>query len=103
MSRTFLMILVMAVITYLIRVLPLALFRRRIRSRFIRSFLYYTPYAVLSAMTIPAVLSCTGHVPSSLVGCAAAIVTALCGKKLIVVALIASLFALAAEAIMLLV
>ena len=44
-------IAVMAAITYLVRVLPMAIFRKRIRSRFVQSFLYYVPYAVLSAMT----------------------------------------------------
>ena len=58
-------VLVMAVVTYLIRMLPLAAFRRRITSRFIRSFLYYVPYAVLSAMTFPAILYATGSLPSA--------------------------------------
>ncbi len=54
-------LLVMALVTYLIRMLPLTLFRRPIRSRFIRSFLYYVPYAVLTAMTIPDILYATGY------------------------------------------
>ena len=58
---TFLIYLaVMAGVTYLIRMLPLVLFRRKIESRFIRSVLYYMPYAVLTAMTVPAVFSSTG-------------------------------------------
>ena len=51
----FLYLLVMAGVTYLIRMLPLVLCRKKIENRFIRSFLYYIPYAVLSAMTIPAI------------------------------------------------
>ena len=47
---------VMAIVTYLIRMLPLALFRKKISSRFVRSFLYYGPYAVFSAMTLPSIL-----------------------------------------------
>ena len=51
-------ILVMAAVTYLIRMLPLALSRKEITSPFIRSFLYYVPYACLAAMTFPAILIC---------------------------------------------
>ena len=67
---------VMAAVTYLIRMLPLTLFRRQIRSRFIRSFLYYVPYAVLTAMTIPDVLYATGYVSG---GDPRALWCALCG------------------------
>ena len=45
-------LIVMATVTYLVRMLPLAFFRKKIRSRFVRSFLYYVPYAVLTAMTV---------------------------------------------------
>ena len=53
-------ILVMAAVTYLIRMLPLALAKNEIRSPFIKSFLYYVPYACLAAMTFPAILDATG-------------------------------------------
>ena len=49
-------VLVMALTTYLVRMLPMTLFRKRIKSRFARSFFYYIPYAVLAAMTLPAIL-----------------------------------------------
>ena len=49
-------ILVMALTTYLIRALPLVLFRKPIQSRFVRSFLHYVPVACLTAMTFPAIL-----------------------------------------------
>ena len=49
-------IAVMAVTTYLIRMLPLTLFQKKIRNRYLRSFLYYVPYACLAAMTFPAIL-----------------------------------------------
>ena len=52
-------VLVMAVVTYIPRVLPLSLMRRRVESRFLQSFLYYMPYAVLGAMTFPAILEAT--------------------------------------------
>lgn len=54
-------VLVMAIVTYLIRMIPLTFFRKPIKSRFVRSFLYYVPYAVLTAMTIPDVLYSTGY------------------------------------------
>lgn len=59
-------IFVMALTTYLIRVLPLTLFRKPIRSRFLRSFLYYVPYVTLAAMTFPAILHATDSVWSGL-------------------------------------
>ena len=55
-------ILAMAVTTYLIRMLPLAFFRKPIRSRFVRSFLHYVPYACLTAMTFPAILFDTTYI-----------------------------------------
>lgn len=87
-------IAVMAVVTYLIRMLPFTLFRRKIRSRFIRSFLYYIPYTVLSAMTIPAIFYATGDVATSVTGAAVAVVLAYLKLPLIVVALAASAVAL---------
>ena len=54
-ARILLMIFVMAFVTYLIRMIPFTLFRKEIKSNFIKSLLYYLPYAVLSAMTIPAI------------------------------------------------
>lgn len=81
---------VMAGVTYLIRVLPFTLFRKKIRSRFFRSFLHYVPYAVLSAMTIPAIFYSTNSVPTALVGTAVAMVLAYLEKPLILVALAAA-------------
>lgn len=89
-------ILIMAGVTYLIRMLPLTLFRRKITSRFFRSFLHYIPYAVLSAMTIPAIFYSTGSVSTAAVGTLVAVVLAYFKKPLIVVALAASAAALLA-------
>ena len=83
-------IAVMAVVTYLIRMIPFAAFRRQIRSRFVRSALYYLPYAVLSAMTFPAIFSSTGSTVTASVGTVIALVLAYCDLPLIVVALAAS-------------
>ena len=87
---TFVYIAVMAGVTYLIRVIPFTLFRKKIQSSFFRSFLHYIPYAVLSAMTIPAIFTSTGSVVTSLAGTAVALLLAYFGKPLIVVALAAS-------------
>ena len=83
-------ILVMAVVTYLIRMLPMTIFRKKIQSHFLQDFLYYIPYAVLSAMTIPAVFYATGDFPSAIAATVIAVVLAWTGLPLIVVALAAS-------------
>ena len=90
-------ILTMAVTTYLIRVLPMTLLRKPIKSRFLRSFLYYVPYACLTAMTFPAILSGTGSLLSGAAALIVAVLLALRGKSLIVVALSSSCAVLATE------
>lgn len=60
-------IAVMAVVTYLIRMLPLAVFRKKIKSQLALNFLYYVPFAVLSAMTIPAVFTSCGDSPAAVI------------------------------------
>ncbi len=81
---------VMAGVTYLIRMLPFTLFRKEITSPFLKSLLYYLPYAVLSAMTIPAIFYSTGDMTTAAVGTAVALVLAYCKCPLIVVALSAA-------------
>ena len=83
-------IAVMALVTYLIRMLPMVIFRKKITNVRIQSFLYYVPYAVLAAMTFPAVFSSTGTTASSVVGCAVALVLAFCKRSLLTVAVGAS-------------
>ena len=83
-------IAVMAGVTYLIRMIPFTLFRKKIKSPFFRSFLYYIPYAVLSAMTIPAIFYSTGNIKTSVIGTIVAVGLAYLGLPLIVVALAAS-------------
>lgn len=83
-------IAVMAGVTYLIRMIPLTVFRGQIKSRFFRSFLYYVPYAVLSAMTVPAIFYATGNMATAAVGTAVAVLLAYFDMPLIVVALAAS-------------
>ena len=86
-------IFVMAGVTYLIRMVPFTFFRRKITSKFLLSFLHYIPYAVLSAMTMPAILYSTGDIFTAAVGTAAALIMAYFELPLIVVALGASLTA----------
>lgn len=90
----------MAGVTYLVRMLPFVIFRKKIESKFIKDFLYYVPYAVLGAMTIPAVLYSTGSIISAVAGLIAAVILAFRNKSLIVVALAACAAAFAADLIM---
>ena len=86
-ENIFIYIAVMALVTYLIRMLPLVIFRKKIENRFIRSFLYYIPYAVLAAMTFPAVFSSTGSGWSAVAGLIVALLLAFFEKGLLTVAL----------------
>lgn len=74
--KTALSVIIMAAVTYIIRAVPLCFFRKEIKSERIKSFLYYMPYAVLGAMTFPAVFYSTGSVLSASLGLAAALVSA---------------------------
>lgn len=80
---------VMALVTYLIRMLPLAAFRRKIKSKFVMNFLYYVPYAVLSAMTIPAVFYSSNGIASAIAGFVVAAVLAFFERGLLTVAVCA--------------
>ncbi len=91
---------VMAVVTYLIRMLPFTLLRREIRSPFLRGFLAYVPYAVLGAMTFPGIFYATSSLPSAIAGTAVALVLAFFRRSLLIVALGASGAALATELLM---
>lgn len=86
----YLYIAAMALTTYLVRMLPLTVFRKPIRSRFVRSFLHYVPYACLAAMTFPAILQDTASMLSGAAALAVAIVLAYLNQSLIVVALASS-------------
>jgi len=80
---------VTAIVTYLIRMLPMTLFRREIKSRFIRSFLTYVPFAVLGAMTFPDVFYSTGDVRTAVCGVCVAVLLAWRGRSLLTVAVAA--------------
>ena len=95
-------LIVMAGVTYLIRMLPLTVFRREIHSVFVKSFLHYVPYAVLGAMTFPDVLYSTGSLWTALAGLIVAVIMAWRGRSLLTVAIGACLTVAAALAVMLL-
>lgn len=90
-------LLVMAGVTYLIRMLPLVLVKRKIKNKYIVSFLYYLPYAVLTVMTVPAIFSATGNIVSATVGFIVALVLAFFGRGLMTVALCSCASVLIAE------
>ena len=90
MTRVLISVGVMAGVTYLIRMLPMVIFRKKIENIYVRSFLAYVPYAVLSAMTFPDIFSATGSTLSAAIGTAAAVALAFFGKSLLTVALGAS-------------
>lgn len=87
----FVCVLVMAICTYLPRMLPLTFFRKEITSPFIQSLLFYVPYAVLSALTFPSILYATNNIYSAIVGCTVAIYFAYKDKGLVFVAIVAML------------
>ncbi len=87
MTKAIIYILVSFVVTYAIRVLPLTLIRKPIKSRFIRSFLYYVPYVTLAVMTFPAVIEATGSIWSGIAAFVVGVLTAYFSGNLFVVAL----------------
>ena len=86
-TRILIGVAIMALVTYIPRMLPLAIFRKKIKSRFIRSFLAYVPYAVLAAMTFPEILYSTSNVISAVAGLLVALLLSYFGRGLLTVAL----------------
>ena len=89
MTRLLIAVLLMAGVTYIPRVLPLAIFKNKIQSRFLTAFLSYVPFAVLGAMIFPDILSSTGHLASAIVGLVTAAVLAYFERSLLQVAVCA--------------
>lgn len=99
--NVYMYILVMAGVTYLIRMLPLVLFKKEITSPFLKSFLYYVPYACLAAMTFPAILTApSSGMIAGAAGLAAALIAAYREKSLLTVALFACGAVFVAERVM---
>lgn len=99
-SKILIYILVMAGVTYLIRMLPMVLLRKKITNRFIRSFLYYVPYVTLSAMTVPAIFTASQSVIAAVCAFITAVILAWSGKKLFTVSISACAAVFAVELIL---
>lgn len=93
----FIYLLIMAGVTYLVRMLPYVLVRKKIKNRFIRSFLHYIPYSVLTVMTVPAIFFSTGSVISAAAGAAVALTLSYFKRSLLTVAASASAAVLLTE------
>ncbi len=91
MKRTLIAIILMALVTYLPRVIPMAVFRKELNSNYIKSFLYYVPYAVLASLTFPDIFSSTASLATAIVGTLTALLLAYKEKSLVVVALFSML------------
>ena len=89
MNNIYFYMLIMAAVTYLIRMLPLALIKKKITNRFFKSFLYYVPFVTLAVMTFPAILSATDSIWSAAAAFVVAMIIAYAGGGLPVVATIA--------------
>lgn len=84
--RIYIYILIMALTTYLIRMLPITVFRKEIKNKYVKAFLKYIPIVCLTAMTVPAIFMATEHLASGIAAFAVAVVLALCKRSLVVVA-----------------
>ena len=97
--KTLSYIAIMAGVTYLIRMIPFTVFQKKIRSRFVLSFLHYVPYACLTAMTFPAILTSTAAILSGAAALVVAVYLAYRGKSLLTVSLAASAAVMVTECI----
>lgn len=89
MNKIYIYVAVMALVTYLIRALPLTLIRRHIDNKFIKSFLYYVPFVTLAVMTFPSIITATDSVIAASVAFVAALLLAWFGKSMFVVSVVA--------------
>lgn len=86
MTKQIIAVCLMALVTYIPRSFPIVVFRKKLKSKFIRSFLYYVPYAVLGAMTFPSILYSTNNMLSATIGMIVALILAYLEKGLMTVA-----------------
>ncbi len=96
-GNVYIYLLVLAAVTYLIRVLPLTLIRREIKNTFIRSFLYYVPYVTLAVMTFPSILTATESPIAAAIALAAGIILAWFGASLFQVSVLCCIAVFVAE------
>ena len=83
-------IITMALITYIIRAVPLTVFTKKIKNKYVLSFLYYVPYTCLTVMTIPAIFSSTNSIISASLGFLVAVILGFFKKGLVTVAVSAT-------------
>lgn len=91
MEKALAAVFLMALVTYLPRVIPMAVFRKEITSNYIKSFLYYVPYAVLASLTFPDIFASTASLITAIAGTLTALLLAYKEKSLVVVALVSML------------
>ncbi len=91
---------VTAGVTYLVRMIPLVFFRRKIKNRFVKSFLYYVPYSVLTVMTVPGIFFSTSYIISGAVGALVAVLLSVKRRGLLTVAAGAAISVLICELIL---
>lgn len=84
-------VIILFVVTFIPRALPIAFISKKIESRFIKDFLFYVPYAVLSALTFPSILYVVENIWIAIAGTVTAIILSLLNQKLIVVVIISVL------------
>lgn len=86
-SKILITVAIMSIITYLVRVIPLLVFRKPIKNKYVSSFLTYLPYGVLTAMIIPDIFTSTAGIISGAIGAIVAIILAYFKRGLVIVAL----------------
>ncbi len=98
-EKFFIYLIVMAGVTYLIRALPFALCRNKVKNKFVQSFLFYVPYAVLAAMTFPAVIYSADGIVPGIAGTFTGLVFAYRRKSLLMVAVVSCIAVFIAEVV----
>ena len=93
-------LIAMAVTTYLVRTVPFIIFRKKVDNKFIKSFLYYIPYAVLGTMTFPVIVYSTGSIVSGTIATIVAFVLAYMKKSMVFTAIVACIVAYLTNVIM---
>lgn len=85
--KAFISVLVMALVTYIPRVLPISVFQKELKSSYMKSFLVYIPYAVLASLTFPSIFYATGNQKTAMVGTIIALISAYLEQSLVIVAI----------------
>ncbi|MBQ2085776.1 MAG: AzlD domain-containing protein [Oscillospiraceae bacterium] len=100
MRNNYIYIAVMAGVSFLIRVIPMTVIRKQIKSRFLRSFLFYVPYVTLAVMTFPAIITAAAHPLAGAVALAAGVLLAWMGGGLFPVAVLCSVTVFVMDALL---